>query len=139
MMRRNFSMLGQEEPSGEERSTVKTILVVEDDADVGEFFVQALQQETPYQSILATDGFQALKIVQSVKPNLFVLDYLLPHMNGIELYDHLHATKGLEEIPALFMSANAPSGELERRRVYFLKKPVDLEELLQKIDELLAE
>lgn len=132
-------MSDPEESSGEERSAVKTILVVEDDADVGEFFVLALQQETPYQALLATDGFQALKLVKSVKPNLFVLDYLLPHMNGIELYDLLHATEGLEEVPALFMSANMPTGELEKRRVYYLRKPVELEELLQKIDELLAE
>jgi CheY-like chemotaxis protein len=132
-------MSDQEEPSGEERSAIKTILVVEDDADVGEFFVQALQQETPHQSILATDGFQALKIVKSIKPNLFVLDYQLPNMNGIELYDHLHATEGLEKVPALFMSANLPTGALEKRRVYYLKKPVDLEDLLQKIEELLAE
>src|SRR6266581_3275941 len=113
MSRRNFYMSDQEEPSGEERSAIKTILVVEDDADVGEFFVQALQQETPHQSILATDGFQALKIVKSIKPNLFVLYYQLPNMNGIELYDHLHATEGLEKVPALFMSANLPTGALE--------------------------
>ena len=132
-------MSDQEELAEEKHSAIKTILVVEDDADVGEFFIQALQQETAYQSMLATDGFQALKIVKSVKPNLFVLDYQLPHMNGIELYDHLHVTEGLEEVPALFMSANLPTGELEKRRVYYLRKPFELEELLQKIEELLAE
>ena len=132
-------MSDQEELAGEDHSIIKTILVVEDDANMGEFFVQALQQETPYQSMLATDGFEALKIVRSIKPNLFVLDYQLPNMNGIELYDHLHATEELRNVPALFMSANAPVRELEKRRVYYLKKPFDLEELLQKIDELLAE
>jgi CheY-like chemotaxis protein len=132
-------MSDQEELAGEDHSIIKTILVVEDDANVGEFFVQALQQETPYQSMLATDGFEALKIVRRIRPNLFVLDYQLPNMNGLELYDHLHATEGLKNVPALFMSANAPVRELEKRRVYYLKKPFDLEELLQKIDELLAE
>lgn len=118
---------------------VKTILVVEDDADMGEFFVLALRQETSYQALLASDGSQALKIVKSLKPDLFVLDYELPSMNGIELYDHLQATEGLETVPALFMSANLPTGELKRRRVYYIKKPFELDELLQKIDELLAE
>lgn len=118
---------------------VKTILVVEDDADMGEFFVLALRQETSYQALLASDGSQALKIVKSLKPDLFVLDYELPSMNGIELYDHLQATEGLETVPVLFMSANLPTGELKRRRVYYIKKPFELDELLQKIDELLAE
>ena len=128
-----------EASSEEKHLAAKTILVVEDDEDVWEFFMQALELETPYRSILAKDGFQALKIVQIIKPNLFVLDYQLPQMNGIELYDHLHATAGLEDIPALFMSANLPTYELKKRRVYYLKKPVDLGELLQKIEELLAD
>jgi DNA-binding response OmpR family regulator len=57
-------------------------LVVEDDKDIGEFFIEALKQETPYQVVLATDGFHALKMVRSLKPNLFVLDYLLPSKNA---------------------------------------------------------
>jgi CheY-like chemotaxis protein len=123
----------------EHQPEVKTILVVEDDTDVGEFFVLAVRQETPYQCILAPDGFQALKIVRTLKPDLFVLDYQLPSMNGIELYDHLHATAELEAVPALFMSANLPTGELKKRRVYYIKKPFELDELLQQIDELLAD
>jgi CheY-like chemotaxis protein len=132
-------MSTNDETSMEHQPRVKTILVVEDDADVGEFFVLALRQETPHQGILASDGFQALKIVRSLKPDLFVLDYQLPSMNGLELYDHLQATEGLEKVPTLFMSANLPTGELKKRRVYYIKKPFELDELLQKIDELLAE
>lgn len=127
------------EPSEEEQPKLKSILLVEDDADVAEVLVQVISSETPYQPILATDGFQALKIVRNVKPDLFLLDYLLPIMSGLELYDRLHATEGLEQIPALFMSANAPTGELEKRRVYYVRKPFELDEFLQAIRELLAE
>jgi CheY-like chemotaxis protein len=128
-----------DEASGTSQPEIRTILVVEDDADVGEFFILALKQETPYQSLLVPNGFEALKLVNTIKPNLFVLDYQLPNMNGIELYDHLHAIQGLEDVPALFMSANLPTGELKKRRVYYIKKPFELEELLQTIEDLLAE
>src|SRR5437016_1605066 len=127
------------ESSKEEQPKLKSILLVEDDADVAEVLVQVISSETPYQPILATDGFQALKIVRNVKPDLFLLDYLLPSMSGLELYDRLHATEGLEQIPTLFMSANAPTGELEKRRVYYVRKPFELDEFLQAIRELLAE
>jgi CheY-like chemotaxis protein len=127
------------EPSEEEQPKLKSILLVEDDADIAEVLVQVISNETPYQPILATDGFQALKIVRNVKPDLFLLDYLLPSMSGLELYDSLHATEGLEQIPALFMSASAPTGELEKRRVYYVRKPFELDEFLQAIRELLAE
>ncbi len=128
-----------DEASGTSQPEIKTILVVEDDADVGEFFALALKQETPYQSLLVSNGFEALKLVNTIKPNLFVLDYQLPSMNGLELYDHLHTIPGLEDVPALFMSANLPTGELKKRRVYYIKKPFELEELLQTIENLLAE
>ncbi len=128
-----------DEPLEEERPKIKTILVVEDDADRGEFLVQALKDETPYQAVLAPDGFQALKMVRTLKPHLFVLDYLLPRMNGLELYDQLHTMEGLETIPALLMSANLPAKELEKRRVSAITKPFELEELLQTIEKLLAE
>jgi CheY-like chemotaxis protein len=132
-------MSENDESSGANKQKLKTILVIEDDADLGEFFVQALKDETPYQTMLVTDGFQALKMVKNIKPDLFVLDYQLPSMNGIELYDHLHTTEGLENVPALFMSANVPTGELKKRRVYYIKKPFELDEMFKTIASLLGD
>src|SRR6266567_4181002 len=78
-----------ESSSTQENGAVKTIIVVEDDEDIGSFLVQAILQETNYQAMLLTDGFQCLKAVTSIKPNLFILDYHLPSMNGIEMYDQI--------------------------------------------------
>jgi PleD family two-component response regulator len=47
---------------------VKTVLVVEDDEDIGAMIVVALSQETPYQAVLATDGLQALEMIRSFAP-----------------------------------------------------------------------
>ncbi|HEY3991956.1 MAG TPA: response regulator [Ktedonobacteraceae bacterium] len=116
----------------------KTILIVEDDTAVGEFFVYALRTETPYQALLAIDGLQALEMVKTLAPDLFVLDYQLPHMNGLELADRLRATEELQHVPVLLMSANIPQQELEKRQLPFLAKPFELEELFQIITELLA-
>ena len=57
--------------SGKGHDSVKTILVVEDDENIGELIVEAFVQETPYQAMLATDGKQALKIVQNMKPTFY--------------------------------------------------------------------
>src|SRR5947209_7789066 len=89
----------------------KTILIVEDDAAIGELLRLFLSEETPHQAILAFDAFQALNIIKDITPNLFLLDYRLPRMNGKELYDRLHATKGLEHIPAIMTSTR----ELEHK------------------------
>lgn len=117
---------------------IQTILLVEDDEDIGEFIAQALKDETPYTVLHVTDGTRALDAVNSVKPGLFILDYQLPGINGIELHDRLHAIKELETIPTLIVSANIPSRkDMQQRQIAFLKKPFDLNELFKAVEKLL--
>ncbi|HLJ34589.1 MAG TPA: response regulator [Ktedonobacteraceae bacterium] len=122
----------------EANSTVKTVLVVEDDTGIGTFLIQAIQQETHHQAMLVTDGFQALKAVANIKPELFILDYQLPRMNGIELYDRLHAIQGMEHIPAIIVSARLPRYEIEKRKIIGISKPLELDDFLQTIERLLG-
>ena len=124
--------------SDEQQHSVKTILVVEDDDDVGAFLVYALKTETPHQALHAPDGVQALEIVKTIVPDLFILDYQLPQMNGLELYDHFQGAEACKKIPTVLMSANLPMREIEKRRVSALKKPFELEEMLQLVEELLG-
>jgi len=124
-------------PAGE-NALVKTVLVVEDDAGIGGFIVQAILQETSHQAMLVIDGFQALRAVTNIKPSLFILDYQLPRMNGIELYDQLHTIKGFENIPAIMMSARLPKNEIEKRKIVGMNKPLELDDLLLTIESLLA-
>jgi len=127
----------------EKQPPVKTILVVEDDDDLAELIMEVIQQEGPqdkllYKPVLATDSMQALEIGRTIKPNLFLLDYYLPRMDGLELYDRLHAMEGLEDTPAIFMSANPPRQEIEKRNLISVKKPFNLKDLLHTIEKALA-
>jgi DNA-binding response OmpR family regulator len=122
----------------EDHATVKTIVIVEDDESVGEFLLRVIQNETPYQAALASHGFEALTMVQTLKPNLLILDYDLPDMNGLELYDKIHAIKAMESLPALVVTAQSVYKEVKARRIPLLKKPFELTDLLQEIERLLA-
>ena len=130
--------MAHKEDLGGNNVSVKTVLVVEDDIGIGNFLVQAILQETPYQAMLVADGFQAIKAVTNIKPSLFILDYQLPRMNGIELYDQLHATKGLEHIPAMVISARLPRHEIEKRKIIAMSKPLELDDFLNTIEKLLG-
>jgi CheY-like chemotaxis protein len=126
--------------SASDHVQIQTILLVEDDADIGEFIAQALKDETPYTILHVVDGSRALEAVASVKPDLFILDYQLPGMDGIELHDRLHEIKELEKIPTLIISANVPARkELHQRQITLLKKPFDLNDLFRAIEKLLAQ
>src|SRR6266516_5130781 len=127
----------QDPASQEDHTPVKTILVVEDDTAIGSFLVEAIEQETAHKALLATDGYQALKVVDDIKPGLFLIDYSLPYLNGLELYDRLHATKKLEHVPALMLSASCPWEEAKKRKIPCMRKPIELDELLQTIEKFI--
>jgi CheY-like chemotaxis protein len=122
-------------PKGEER---KLILVVEDDEAHTSMLDQIFRQETPYGVYFASDGQLAWEILQDVKPNLIVLDYLLPGINGVELSDRIRADKALHDIPVLMISASLPSHEIEQRGIIGLHKPFEIDEFLHTTKDLIA-
>jgi DNA-binding response OmpR family regulator len=116
----------------------KTILLVEDDTIISELLIQMITQETRYKVFSVPDGLEALDLVKNVKPQLLILDYWLPFIHGIELYDRLHNTEGLEEVPAIMLSVNAPVREINLRHMTYIKKPFDMPKLLDTIHRLIA-
>ena len=112
--------------------------MVEDDQEIGQLLVQVLANETPYQALLALDATQALETVRTQIPRLFILDYFLPGMNGIALYDRLHSMHPLSNVPALIMSAALPWRDIQQRHLAYLSKPFEIDELLKLVDELLS-
>ena len=101
--------------SEEVRAANKTVLIIEDDASIGACLVQAVVEETPYLAFFVTDSLDALRVLEDLKPDLLVIDYRLPHMNGIDLYDHIHAQKELDDIPCIVISAELPQQETQKR------------------------
>ena len=123
-----------------EGATSRVILVVEDDDANAELLMQVLLRETSHQAYLATDGIAALQFISHIKPDLFILDYRLPGMNGIELYDSLHTHGEFKETPALILSACLEyyQEEIGSHKLLALAKPFDVDDLLSLIEEVLA-
>ena len=128
-------------PAQKDPTDVKTVFIVEDDDAIGDLLVQAIEQETSYHAVLASDGFQALKMLRTVKPDLILLDYSLPGMNGLELYDTIHTVKALKHLPVLIVSAETAriQKEIKARQLPQLQKPFDLANLLQAIERLFSQ
>ena len=112
-----------------DETPAKTILIVDDDPDIREIVVQYIQAETPYQVFAAPDGFTALKIVQTIVPHLFLLDYHLGSMTGLQLVNHLRSMKEHEQTPIILMSAQMPKEASEQPGVRILHKPFELDDL----------
>jgi CheY-like chemotaxis protein len=112
--------------------------MVEDDDTIGAFLVLALRQETPYAVHWVSDGFEALRAIHEDKPDLLILDYQLPRMNGIDLYDKIHTLPGLEHIPVIIVSVQLPKREIEKRTLVGISKPFELGELFDTLKQFLA-
>lgn len=123
----------------EESLTSKMIFVVDDDKDLGEVICEAVRLERTYQVTYTEGSIQALEIIEHFRPQLFLLDYQMPKMNGIELYHQLQRREGFEAIPVLFMTASTKMQNIEALGFPVLKKPFTVNALLQALDTLLAE
>ncbi len=117
--------------------TKKRILVVDDDPKILKALDQALQQEG-YEVYRAEDGLEALEMARKVKPDLMILDIMLPKMDGFEVLAQLQSTGSP---PTLILSAR---GEEMDKVVGFnvgaddyLVKPFRLSELLLRVRAIL--
>ncbi len=115
-----------------------SILIVEDDENVGEFLQQTIDEYTPYHTTVVHDGAGALERARQIQPCLLLLDYKLPGLNGLEIYDRLQSTEETRGVPTIMMSASLPNEELQRRGIYQLRKPMDIGNVIRMITHALA-
>jgi len=113
-------------------SLVRTILVVEHDPSQGESVTQHFSCKPHHYAKLVTSAAAALNFVKHIKPNLVVLEYHLPDMNGLALYELLHEAKELASIPAIIFGVPLPTQALavtKAQRLVLLSTHIDLEGL----------
>jgi len=130
-----------EEPSHNEQtsSQSRTILLIEDDPDTAEMLLLVFRFETSYHVARFESGEDLLHRLETVKarpPALLILDYLLPGMTGLELYEQLTRQEEVVPIPTLLITATHLSDSLIERSGYpitLLHKPFHLDEFLRSV------
>ncbi len=92
---------------------IKKVLLVDDDQNI-RFVVQtALEGLTNWSIIVAGSGSEALIVAQREKPDLILLDMMMPGMDGRTTYTHLKEQGILASVPVIFMTAKVQTHELE--------------------------
>jgi two-component system, response regulator, stage 0 sporulation protein F len=131
-------MPGEVLPPSAQKPRGATILIVEDDVDIGQFLQELIEEETPYSTAVIHDGLRAFEQAPQLHPCLLLLDYRLPGLNGLELYDRLQSLQETQGVPAIMMSATLPVVELERRGIHQLRKPMDIGNVIRMITHAIA-
>jgi CheY-like chemotaxis protein len=117
-----------------------TVMVVEDNEPSREVLSRRLARRG-YAIVSATDGFEAVSMARSTKPDLILMDLGLPGMDGWEATAQLKADDSTRHIPIIVLSAHAMTSDralaLAAGGDDFDTKPVRFERLLEKIETLL--
>lgn len=109
------------------RPPKKLVLVVEDDASNSQMIQLAIEQETPFQVLVAATGAEALQSLEKTRPDLILLDYMLPDLNGLQVYERMRTIPSLKAVPVVFLTANLHKAALETAHLPLLEKPFDLD------------
>lgn len=120
-----------------EKSEVRMkILIVEDDKGISDFIVPELEHEG-YETCLAVTGRQALEMFESEKPDLILLDIMLPELNGLEV---LRRVRAVSSVPVILETARGETIDkingLNLGADDYIPKPFEIEELLARINAL---
>jgi phosphate regulon transcriptional regulator PhoB len=120
--------------------TTPTILVIEDEPDIRKLVNYNLSQER-YKVLEAEDGEQALKLLQRTRPNLVILDLMLPGMSGMDLCKVLRDRHDTAQLPILMLTAKAGEADkvigLEMGADDYLAKPFSPREMVARVRAIL--
>ena len=121
----------------------KKILFVEDEAALQKTFGEVLIQEG-YNVISALDGEEGLRLAKSEKPDLILLDLVLPKMHGFEVLKNIKGDPGIADIPVIVLTNLESAADVERAvqlgaTTYLVKANYDLEDVLKKVKDALGD
>ena len=118
----------------------KKVLIVDDDRDIGDILEQIILDQTDYRVVWIAESELALNAASYLRPSLLILDYMLPNIHGLDLYDRLQGIENMRDVPTILISASVtlPFEELRSRGIYILQKPFELNDFLDVLAQLLS-
>ncbi len=120
---------------------MKKILIVEDDSKMTKILVEALRKEN-FETLEATDGKEGLEIALKAKPDLILLDIIMPVMDGLEMLHKLKAKDEGKDITVIVLTnsndLNKMAEAIEKGiSSYIVKSDFTLNDLIRKVKEIL--
>lgn len=122
---------------------MKKILFIEDEYTLQKTFGEILKPEG-YEMIPALDGEIGLRLAKNKKPDLILLDLILPKVNGFEVLKKLKEDEATKDIPVIVLTNLEGIGDIDKAielgaTTYLVKADYSLEEVVEKIKKALGE
>ena len=124
------------------KKTQQKILVVEDETFLVKIYSVKLKSEG-FDVSVATDGVEAIKMTDSFKPDLILLDLVLPKMNGFEALEKIRSKPENRNIPVIVLSNLSQEEDVKRAQalgamIYLVKADFSIQDIVSKIKETIG-
>jgi two-component system, OmpR family, response regulator RpaA len=128
-------------PTDALESGKRKVLLVDDDVDLVDLMTKVLEEDGRFEVRIAGNGFDAGMMVKEYRPDIIVLDVMLPDINGKEVCHRVRADTSLEDVRILCISGMIEEDKIHELRLSgaddFLHKPFDVEALIERMCGLL--
>jgi excisionase family DNA binding protein len=124
-------------PTDALESGKRKVLLVDDEPDLVATVNQALQEDGRFEVRIASNGFDAGMMVKEYRPDLIILDVMLPDINGREVCHRVRADQNMEDVRIICISGMVEDDKVQELRLAgaddFLPKPFDVDVLIEKM------
>jgi len=118
---------------------LKAILFAEDEPNL-RLLVTSTLEDPRYELVTCSDGAEALKRARERRPDMLVLDWMMPGLTGIDVVRALRADPGFADVPVVLLTARSQDGDRAEARAagvtHYLTKPFSPLELLDLVEQL---
>jgi two-component system alkaline phosphatase synthesis response regulator PhoP len=125
------------------KTMTKKILVVDDSKTALMMEREILERRTTYQCVTASDGREAVEKAQQERPDLILMDVVMPHMNGFEACKMMRQQASTREIPIVLVTTRGEESYMEAGFQSgcndYITKPIDSAELIALLQSYLGE
>ncbi len=120
----------------------RRVLVVDDDEAIVEMFTELLERDGRFEIKTANTGYDAGILTESFRPDVVLLDYKLPDINGNAVCRSIRANPNFEHIKIIVISGVADPDEVAELRAAgadeFIRKPFDINEVISRVADLVS-
>ena len=119
----------------------KKVLIIDDELDFCKLVKLNLELSGQFEAHIAVNGKQGLDLARKTKPDLIILDILMPGMDGFEVLEALKKDSRMVQIPVIMLTAKSDdASRISAAKLYseeFIAKPIQAQDLIAKINEVI--
>ncbi len=128
-------------PTDALESGKRRALLVDDDIEIVDLMNKVLEEDGRFEVRIANNGFDAGMMVKDYRPDIIILDYMLPDINGKEVCQRVRADASLEDVRILCISGLVEDDKIQELRLAgaddFLRKPFEIDVMIDRMCALL--